>query len=712
MDVPSKMNLGYSLKNIPIPSIKEYKKALIEKVEHLVKRMRWKALFYLSDETPDDHSKKENFGLKSRKCPPKIDELRPFEDDMYRMIETLEFRHATNDLQAQMKMDLESIKASGEVIVNADKTRNLYKMPKESYRKLVHDNVTKNYKLAPHNTYDEINSEAKEVAGQFGVDERMDVLAKTEAFISLKDHKEGFNSKLPCRLINPAKTEIGVISKSILDGIVARLRGLGTLNMWKNSSSVIDWFTAIANKDNHTFVIFDIVDFYPSITEDLLTKALSFAKQHVDISQKDQDVIFHARKSLLFSDGRTWMKKGDSGTFDVTMGSLDGAETCELVGAYILNLLKPVFGSQSVGLYRDDGLAILKDATGHDADKLRKSVIQVFKNLGLKVTIEVNRKTVDFLDITLCLANGRYQPFRKPNDTPLYVNTMSNHPPAVIKNIPKGVGIRLSSISSDREVFDNATPVYANALAESGYPKEVPYITRDEDTENSSKKKKQRRRNIIWFNPPYSMNVKTNIGGRFLKLISKHFPKGCKLHKIFNKNTLKLSYSCTPNLSARIKGHNKSILQPKEPTKPCNCRNKKECPLHGQCQATDVVYEATLTTSNGEVKLYTGMSAPPFKSRYSNHMTSIRSVKYEKSTELSKHVWKVKKNKEDVAIEWKIKERAKSYSNSSKKCKLCIAEKYHISCADKQLSLNRRSELVSKCPHERKYYLSNFTGIT
>ena len=108
-------------------------------------------------------------------------------------------------------------------------------------------------------------------------------------------------------------------------------------------------------------------------------------------------------------------------------------------------------------------------------------------------------------------------------------------------------------------------------------------------------KKRNRKRNIIWFNPPFNKNIKTNIGKTFLKLIDKHFPRSSKLHKIFNRNTIKVSYSCTENMSMIIKKHNKKIINNKAtPTTPlCNCRKKTECPLNGNCQQPSVIYQAT-----------------------------------------------------------------------------------------------------------------------
>ena len=108
-------------------------------------------------------------------------------------------------------------------------------------------------------------------------------------------------------------------------------------------------------------------------------------------------------------------------------------------------------------------------------------------------------------------------------------------------------------------------------------------------------KKKEQKKEHYWFNPPYNKNVKTNMGKIFLKLVDKHFPKSNKLHKIFNKNTLKVRYSCTENLAQIIKKHNKKITNTMEKsTNPaCNCRIKTKYPLKGKCLQPSVIYLAT-----------------------------------------------------------------------------------------------------------------------
>ena len=91
-------------------------------------------------------------------------------------------------------------------------------------------------------------------------------------------------------------------------------------------------------------------------------------------------------------------------------------------------------------------------------EKLKQSIIKVFKDCGLNITIEVGLTRVIFLDVVMDLEKDVYKPYRKPGDKPLYVSSWSNHPPLVIKNIPLGINKRLCEISSSKEVFLEAIP--------------------------------------------------------------------------------------------------------------------------------------------------------------------------------------------------------------------------------------------------------------
>ena len=248
--------------------------------------------------------------------------------------------------------------------------------------------------------------------------------------------------------------------------------------------------------------------------------------------------------------------------FDVTMGSYDGAEICELVGLFILNKLCAKYGNDYIGLYRDDGLAAFKNTSGPQADRIRKDITKLFKQHGLNITIQTNLKIANFLDVTFDLANESYYPCRKPNDQPLYINTKSNHPPNIIKQLPDAINLRISSISCNETEFNKAKPIYENALKSSGYDKTLTYNNHKPST------RRNRQSNIIWYNPPYSKNVQTNVGSIFLKLIHKHFPKHHKFHRIFNKNNIKVSYSCMENIKTIIIKHNKKILNTNLDTTP------------------------------------------------------------------------------------------------------------------------------------------------
>ena len=142
-------------------------------------------------------------------------------------------------------------------------------------------------------------------------------------------------------------------------------------------------------------------------------------------------------KTLLFNEKILWVKKDGSKDFDVQMACFDGAEVCELVGNFILNKLKNVFQNKTFGLYRDDGLAVIKGLSVPEIERLKKNVVKTFKDFGLSIIIKANLHTVSYLDVTFDLRKDTYLPYRKSNNPPVYINNCSNHPPTVIKQLPK-----------------------------------------------------------------------------------------------------------------------------------------------------------------------------------------------------------------------------------------------------------------------------------
>ena len=314
-------NITYSKKNISIPSENEYKLKLIMKTGNFLKRMRWKTLVFLGKLKGSD---KDSYGFKTEKCPSSVTELVPFENDMMYMIKNLEFKRVNNEFQSNLRNAIRQIRESNNLFVSADKSKNIYKVSKASYRQMMHENVTKTYKKCNTNKSNSINVKAKQIARKLKIDDRVQKLDENEAYVTIKDHKEGFPDKISCRLINPSKTDVGKISKQVLDRVNNTILEKNKVNQWKNTSSVMEWYCNIKRKDQCSFAVFDIEGFYQSISTKLFDEAISFAKLYYDFTSDELEIIMHSRKTLLFWQDSNWVKKeGDEG-FDIPMGCYDG----------------------------------------------------------------------------------------------------------------------------------------------------------------------------------------------------------------------------------------------------------------------------------------------------------------------------------------------------------------------------------------------------
>ena len=129
----------------------------------------------------------------------------------------------------------------------------MYKVNKEQYKKLIHDNVTKEYKHTTENELNSINIEAKKIAEKLKLEHKIECMAKKDAFITIKDHKENFQNNTKCRLINPAKSEIGIVSSHELKEINNKLRSELGINQWRNSDDTINWFKKINGNNKVDF---------------------------------------------------------------------------------------------------------------------------------------------------------------------------------------------------------------------------------------------------------------------------------------------------------------------------------------------------------------------------------------------------------------------------------------------------------------------------
>ena len=164
------------------------------------------------------------------------------------------------------------------------------------------------------------------------------------------------------------------------------------------------------------------------------------------------------------------------------------------------------------------------------------------------------------------------------------------------------------------------------------------------------------------------------------------------------------------NVKSIISTHNKTVISKSTTSnkdkKNCNCRKPETCPMDGNCNMESIIYQSEVTSQTTR-ETYIGLCDTPFKLRHRNHTCSFRNKRYRNATELSKRVWNLKDQNIQYNIKWCKIKQARSYSNVTKKCNLCLWEKYFILCKLEMSSLNNRNELVSCCRHSRKFLLRN-----
>ena len=163
------------------------------------------------------------------------------------------------------------------------------------------------------------------------------------------------------------------------------------------------------------------------------------------------------------------------------------------------------------------------------------------------------------------------------------------------------------------------------------------------------------------------------------------------------------------NIKTMISNHNKAQINKSVPTNDtidsnCNCRNSTMCPMDGKCNDQNMIYQAEVTAPTSR-ETYIGLCDTTFKLRCRNHVCSFKNERYKHATELSKSIWSLKDKNISYNINWRKVKQVLSYSNISKRCNLCLWEKYFIMCKPEMSSLNNRSELISNCRHSKKFLL-------
>ena len=267
-------------------------------------------------------------------------------------------------------------------------------------------------------------------------------------------------------------------------------------------------------------------------------------------------------------------------------------------------MLTRIISPQQLGLYRHDGLLYIPNSNGPLSSSIQKRIIRAFKFWGFKIEISSNIRIVNFLDVTLDLSNNSYKPFIKTNQNPSKINVNSNHPKNIIKQIPKAVNLRIGKLSANEKIFKESSKRYIDALKNSGFKEDFRYLKENitneitKENNNYDQKIKIEKRKIIWFNPPFGKLSNTDVGKYFLRLIDKHFKQDNILHKIFNRKTLKISYSCTKNISQIINSHNNELINKfhnrvnnnniNSKKIECNCKSRSDCPMDGLCNLDNV----------------------------------------------------------------------------------------------------------------------------
>ena len=169
------------------------------------------------------------------------------------------------------------------------------------------------------------------------------------------------------------------------------------------------------------------------------------------------------------------------------MGSFNGAETCELVGLFLLSQLKHI--NIVVGLYRDDGLATC-NLPPKQVEVTKKEICKIFKSNKLNITYDANKKSTDFLDLTLNLKSNICKPHKEPNSIVSFISKHSNHPQSIVKNRPKGINYRPYINSKNEDVFKQASPT------RSGFDQPLHYNDDIKSAHVNKEKNRERRRKI------------------------------------------------------------------------------------------------------------------------------------------------------------------------------------------------------------------------
>ena len=160
-----------------------------------------------------------------------------------------------------------------------------------------------------------------------------------------------------------------------------------------------------------------------------------------------------------------------------------------------------------------------------------------------------------------------------------------------------------------------------------------------------------------------------------------------------------------------ISSHNAKVMKERrrreEPASTCNCQQGVEtCPMSGNCQASAIVYKATVKANDGEEKTYTGCTDRTFKERHYGHRADERDRELRKNTKLATYIWEKKDSGVGIEeVKWEILKQCVKYAPGGDKCDVCLSEKLRIMKNKDIRSLNKRGELMNMCRHRARWRL-------
>ena len=223
---------------ISLPTKDSFLKQLIFQSEKLISDwVRWKAYFFENPDVKVDE--KETFCFNTNNCPPLVKGLQPFESEFYLIISNMEFKKIYNQTLNEIGITANSSLA----IVPSDKSSNFYKLNIDDYSNLIKKSIASDYKKTKDETIALLIKKSAEICRNLEIDDRVEKCQSSSAYILLKDHKPNILSKPECHLINPAKTGLRKISKQIIERITLAVKNVISINKWRNTQDVINWFS-------------------------------------------------------------------------------------------------------------------------------------------------------------------------------------------------------------------------------------------------------------------------------------------------------------------------------------------------------------------------------------------------------------------------------------------------------------------------------------